>query len=121
MKNALVLLVAVAYFTLFLVPIARSQASDNGASLTTGTAFTTTSHFSPEHQGFHHGPEALYGASSQIELEDVDVEENDFEGLPLETTPEISRALSLAHAKVQADAHSTYNRKLFLLYDRWLI
>ena len=121
MKNALVLLIAVAYFTLFLVPIARSQATDNGASLTTGTAITTTSHFSSEHQGFHHGPEAFDVTSSQIELEDVDVEEEDFKGLSIATTPVVARSLSLAYAKDLADAHSTDNRKLFLLYDRWLI
>lgn len=121
MKNLHALLFAAAYFILLLVPISRFQASENHAEHTAAPAYTVSSDFYPEHFGAHHGPSALDVSSSQVELEDLDVEEEDFDGLGTESVQKVRTFPSSGPSKFRAHDHSVDSRKLFLLYDRWLI
>jgi len=121
MKNVHALLFAAAYFILLLVPISRFQASETHAEITAAPAYTVISDFYPEHFGAHHGRSALDVSSSQVEMEDLDVEEEDFDGLGTASIQKVTTSPSSGHSKIRANVHSVNSRKLFLLYDRWLI
>ena len=121
MKNVHALLFAAAYFILLLVPISRFQASETNAEFTAAPAYTVISDFYPEHFGAHHGRSALDVSSSQVEMEDLDVEEEDFDGLGTASIQNVTTSPSSGRSKIRANVHSVDSRKLFLLYDRWLI